>query len=185
MAMGASFDEEVLPPSHRLALADACDRLTDLGLDDLAAVLHGDWPVADSTVAGFLPRRYLARYTPVFLKRFVVCLITVAWKLAQPGRVPLACVAEELAAWALIREAGRVLEERDEAADFGLFTDDLYEDTDFLILFDPRLDGLESSEVGAYLGMGYLGLKDWFVPFGGGDRGAVHPFVAGMEDGER
>jgi hypothetical protein len=149
MAMGASFDEEILPPEHRRALADACDRLIDLWLDELGAIAHGEWPVADSAVAEALPRRYRLGYTPRFAQRFFVCLATVAWKLAQPGRVPLACVAEELAAWALIAEAESVLEEAGEAADFGPFVDALYEDTDFLILFDPKLDGLEVSEVGA------------------------------------
>lgn len=185
MAMGASFDAEILPPSHRRALADACDRLIDLWLDELAAVTHGDWPATDSAIAHALPRRYLLDYTPTFAKQFFVCLVTVAWKLAQPGRVPLACVAEELAAWALIEEAELVLEEEGVAADFGPFTDDLYEDTDFLVLFDPKLDGLESSEVGAYLGMGYLEHKDWFVPFGGGDRASVHPFVDSKDGAER
>ena len=59
------------------------------------------------------------------------------------------------------------------------------EDTDFLILIDPRLDGLDSPEGGAYLGMGYLAFEDRFVPFGGGDRGAVHPFVGNAEGSDR
>jgi len=177
MPIGASFGEDILSPSHREALADACDRLIDMWLDELAAIMHGDWTVADSAIVEALPRRYLLAYTPIFAKQFSVCLVTVAWKLAQPGRVPLTCVAEELAAWALIEEAEQVLEEDGLEANFDLFVDDLFEDTDFLILFDPKLDGLETAEVGTYLGMGYVEFKDWFVPFDSGDRGAVHPFV--------
>ena len=182
MAGGDSFDGDILPPSHRRALADACDLLIDSWFDELGPVSEGAWPVADSALGTALPRRHALAYTPRFARRFFVCLVTVAWKLAQPGRVPLACVAEELAAWALIEEAKRLLEDDGAGADFDLFIDDLYEDTDFLLLFDPKLDGLEASAVGAYLGMGSLALKDWFVPFGGGDRGAVHPFAAGGDD---
>jgi hypothetical protein len=177
MPIGASYEADILPPSHRQALADACDRLIDRWLDELAALADGEWSVIDSVIAEALPRCYLLAYTPVFARQFFICLVTVAWKLAQPERVPLTCVAEELAAWALIEEAEQVLAEKGQESDFGLFTDDLYEDTDFLILFDPQLDGIATSAVGAYLGMGYLGFKDWFVPFGSGDRGAVHPFV--------
>ncbi len=177
MGMGQAYPDDVLPPSHRQALAEASDLLIDQGFDDVSAIADGDWPLADSTLGAHLPRRFALDYTPLFARQFFICLVTVAWKLAQPHFTPLTCVAEELAAWALINEAVAILEEQGEEANFDLFIDDLYEDTDFLILFDPKLDGLDSSEVGAYLGMGYLDFKDWFTPFGSGDRGAVHPYV--------
>jgi hypothetical protein len=185
MPMGASLDEDILPTNHRQALADACDRLIDMWLDELAAIMHGDWSVANSAIAEALPRSYLLSYTPIFAKQFYVCLITVALKLAQPRRVPLTCVAEELAARALIEEAEQVLEEDGQEANFDHFVDVLVEDIDFLILFGPKLDGLKTSAVGRYLGMGYVEFKDWFVPFGSGDRGAVHPFVEDRGDSDR
>jgi hypothetical protein len=136
-----------------------------------------DWPVADCYLAGHLPARYLPRYTPLLIKRFFACILTVAWKLAQPERHPLTCVAEELALRAIIVEAEGVLAEEDEDADFGAFEDEAYEDTDFEYLFTPAADGIDDSPVGAELGMGSLDLADWLKPFGQGDRGAVHPYV--------
>ena len=43
----------------------------------------------DTILGGHLPSRYLHKYTPLFYKQFAVCIITVAWKLAQPKHIPL------------------------------------------------------------------------------------------------
>ncbi len=128
-------------------------------------------------MADHLPRRFLLTYTPLVAKKFFVCVVSVAWKLGQPGWFQLACVAEELALHPIIKEATSFLEARGEEADFALFEDAVYEDMDFLILFDPSRDGLDQSAVGAHLGMGSLDIKDWFTPFGGGSHGAIHPYV--------
>ena len=96
----------------------------------------------------------------------------MAWELARPARLPLTCLAEGLAAWALITEATAILAEQGVAADVDLLIDHLFDNTDFLVLFDPALDSLADA-AGAFLGMDSLDRRDWFVPFGGGTRGAA------------
>jgi hypothetical protein len=48
-------------------------------------------------MAEYLPRKHLNRYDLSFAERFLVCVLTVAWKLRAPGVQWLACTAEELA----------------------------------------------------------------------------------------
>ena len=169
-------DAQLLSPAHRAALSEGGIRLIDGCFEDLAAVDDPAWDFDQSYLASHLPRRYLPSYSPLLLRRFVVCVVTASWKLAQGDPLPLGCVAEELAAWAVIREGAAVLEERGEDADFSGFEDRAFADTDFLTLFDPARDGIEDSDVGRYLGMGPLGVDAWFEPFL--DAGtAVHPYV--------
>ena len=129
-----------------------------------------------------MPEQYILSYTPLFCRQFVVCVITVAWKLAQPQWHPLSCLAEELALRALITEAESIMEEAGEMADVGDFEDTVFEDLDHEYLFRPALDGIDRSPVGARLGTGSLHPKGWFEPFGDGSRGAVHPYVAPDEE---
>jgi hypothetical protein len=118
-----------------------------------------------------------------------VCLITVAWKLAQPEHLPLSSLAEELAAYAIIREAMARLEmEEEEDAEekgaqeetqepFDAFLDAYFEDTDFAILFEDRYDGIDETEVAQVLGMSSLAFDDWFLPFSEEPSRVAHPYV--------
>src|SRR5205085_10795395 len=130
-----AYDEETLPPAQRRALRAGWGWLIECGFDDVGHLAELDWPVADCYLAGHLTARYLPRYTPLLVKQFFVCILTVAWKLAQPERHPLTCVAEELALRAIIVEAAAALAEEGEEVDFSAFEDDAYEDTDFEYLF--------------------------------------------------
>ena len=158
-AVGQAFDRRTLPPRARAALATAIARLTDAAFDDWVQVSAfvarerrgrrrmGDgaddaggapegtgWAaLADELVlATYLPERDAARYSPVFIKQFALCLFTVAWKLAQPEWIRPACVAEELTLRALIREAEVVLEQEGRRPfDFGDFEDEAFDDLDF------------------------------------------------------
>ena len=168
--------EDPLPVDHQLALAEAAAWLVDQGLEDVCAAAEADWDVDQSYLAEHLPRKHLHAYTPLFARRFLVCVVTVGGKLAQPHPPALSCVAEELALRAIIAEAGRMLEERGVAADFGPLEDLLFEDTDFETLFDPSLDGIDESPAGRVLGMGPLGVHHWFEPFSP-PRLAVHPYL--------
>jgi hypothetical protein len=47
--------------------------------------------IASTVVGEYLPTRSVYRYTPLFFKKFAVCMITVAWKLAQSEHMPLSC----------------------------------------------------------------------------------------------
>lgn len=149
-------------------------------LDDLAAVNWASWTFADSPVLSFLPQAYALKYSPQFIREFLICVTTVGWKLAQEKYYMLSCVAEELALYAIMENAVAILELNGHEAtinDFDWFMEEAYEDTDFLVLFDPSLDGFDESWVGKRLGMGHLKFEEWFVPFGEGTRGQIHPYL--------
>jgi hypothetical protein len=46
-------------------------------------------------MAEYLPRKHLSRHNLAFAERFLVCVLTVARKLREPGVQWLACTAEE------------------------------------------------------------------------------------------
>jgi hypothetical protein len=103
----------------------------------------------------------------------------VGWKLAPPGNGALACAAEEGALFALIRHAQLLLELRelqnDERA-WSDFRDLVFEDEDFLFLFNPEFDGIEESEWAREHAVVGLKFNEWFQPFDAGSHGAPHPF---------
>src|SRR5207248_530236 len=111
---------DILPPSHREALYAAVDVLTDEFLDDVAT-LQDDDDFTNTSMVDYLPRKYLPHYTPLVARQFLVCLITVAWKLRSPGIYRLACVGEELALNALIERAEGLLDMDGQKADFDGF----------------------------------------------------------------
>jgi hypothetical protein len=53
----------------------------------------------------------------------------------------------------------------------------LFEDTDFLFLFDQEYDGIETSAVGQLLHMTSLSFTDWFRPFNDDPSYMAHPYV--------
>jgi hypothetical protein len=132
MSIGQAYSQ-ILTPSEQQALRFSCDRLIDSVFDDFHTI---EKPVdVDKTLVGiYLPPRYLHSYSPLFYKQFAVCIITVAWKLAQPHHLPLSSVAEELAAWTIIQEAKRCLEddaEEEVEEPLETFIDLYFEDMDF------------------------------------------------------
>jgi hypothetical protein len=188
MELGVAY-AEVLPTSHRRALAEAAAFLMDLMLDDLASPAS-EWSAETSYIASLLPPRYLPRYTLGFARKFFVCVSTVVWKLGQHQPIGLSCVAEELAAHVLIGEAEALLEdEYGEKADFGTFEDVLFEDLDFELLYSNAHDGIEESELGGQMGVVNLVFPDWFKGFrspGDANFTDVHLYVHGeAEDDEK
>jgi hypothetical protein len=176
MPIGAThYSQQVLPPSHADALDAAVDVLVDEWFDDVARVLRGA-AFAETSMASYLPPKHLPRYTSLFAKQFLTCLLVVAWKLRSPARHRLACVGEELALRALIEAAHGLLELQGEAPDFGAFEDCAFEDFDIDLLFDPAVDGVEAGELAQRLALANLSFEDWFKPFREGDP--VHPYVA-------
>jgi hypothetical protein len=105
-----------------------------------------------------LPRRYLLKYDRTFVRRFLLCLATVGWKLAQPERYPVQCVGEELAALALIDEAKSCWKWRkrcgggkDASLDIealDALVEVFFENRDVLYLFHEEYDGMDLSELG-------------------------------------
>jgi len=110
MLIGQAYSH-ILTPLERQALQDGCDLLIDNAFDDLTT-LESPQDIVHAMLISHLPERYTYKYTPLFLRQFTVCLITVTWKLAQAVHMPLSSLAEELAAWAIIEEAKRLLEEK-------------------------------------------------------------------------
>jgi hypothetical protein len=160
------------------ALYRGARQVTDLFLDDLRKLGRREMSFADTDMADYLPRKHLNRYNLSFAQRFLVCVLTVAWKLRAPGLQVLACTAEELALRAIIEEArGLVLAdpELDEAeADFDSFEATAFEDWDFGMLFDPAYDGVEDSS-DPRDDVVNLHFDEWFKPFN--DDRIVHPYL--------
>lgn len=182
MLMGQTYTD-VLTPQEQQALQGSCDMLIDNIFDDLQNVEKPE-DVVHTMLGIYLPERYLYKYTPLFLKKFAVCIITVMWKLAQPEHMMLSSLAEELAAWVIIQEAKRQLEEESAAEvenAFDEFIDAYFEDTDLEYLYEDRYDGIEETELAQIMGISGLAFKDWFSPFSNEPARTPHPYV--LEEG--
>ncbi|MQG32897.1 MAG: hypothetical protein FI717_01170 [SAR202 cluster bacterium] len=163
---------EELPENHRIAL--------DIAYSDfLDGYFHLSPTEADKIerVSGVLPEQYVSRYTSLFCRRFIICMCSVADRLAQPERVtPVPrCTAEALALHVLIEQGTALLREvKREEADYRGFVSQAFRDTDFLQLY-------EAGNREEHLGPNHrprpnnIDFNDWFKPF---DRNApVNPFV--------
>jgi hypothetical protein len=178
MFMGHAYTD-VLTPHEQQALQASCDILIESMFDDLQNVKQPE-DVAHTMPGIYLPERYLYTYTPGFLRKFAICMITVAWKLAQPEHIELSSLAEELAAWIIIQEAKRHLEDEtdeDKENAFDAFIDAYFEDTDFEYLYDDAYDGIEGTEVAQIIGISPLAFHDWFSPFSDEPSRTPHPYV--------
>jgi hypothetical protein len=169
---------DALPASHQEALRDAAITYLD---ECFSAIADGEpgQSYADTPIGSYLPQRYEQYYDGRFARDWATTVAVVGWKLAQPGDVALACVAEELALFALIRQAQVLLDLREEENDdqaWSDFRDLAFADEDFLFLFNPELDGIE--ETGWARQHAVVGLKfnEWFRPFDAPSHGAPHPF---------
>jgi hypothetical protein len=168
---------DVLPASHREALRDAAVTYLD---ECFAAIAQGEpgQSYADTPIGNYLPARYEQYYDGRFARDWTTTVAVVGWKLAQPCDVTLACVAEELALFELIRQAQVHLDlreaENDEQA-WSDFRDLVFEDEDFLFLFNPELDGLEETEWARQHAIVGLKFSEWFLPFDPASHGAPHP----------
>ena len=180
MPVGAnSYPKSVLPDSHWEALFAANTILIDQLMDDLKAFGRRKKPT-DLWVAEYLPRMYVLRYDEGFLRRFLVCAVSVGLKMRAPDFHPLGCTAEELVIRAMKEIAEAWLKENGEAADFGDWEDIALDDIDVEYLYDPQQDGIEDSEIGRRMGIGNLGFQDWFRPFN--PPRYMHPYANNEEE---
>ncbi len=181
-AEGDADDGPFVPTgAQRELLHQASVVLIDLLFADLQSIDDPDWNLRDSMIGSYLPAKYLPRYSPRLLKRFFVCVVTVAGKLADFEALQLTCLAEVLAMNAILEQAKVLAEMAENAVAFEDIEEEVFEDVDFKFLFDPRRDGIEETVTGHLWGMESLALKDWFTPYGGGDRGPVHPYVEDVD----
>jgi hypothetical protein len=169
---------DVLPGSHREALREAAVTYLDECFAAIADGAPGE-SYADTPIGSYLPSRYEQYYDGRFARDWTTTVAVVGWKLAQPSEVTLACVAEELALFALIRQARMLLDlgerESDEQA-WSDFRDLVFEDEDFLFLFNPELDGIEETEWAREHAVVGLKFSEWFRPFDPASHGVPHPF---------
>jgi len=182
MTIGQAYTD-VLTPRAQEALNDGCNVFIEQCFEALKTIT-GPQDIEDTILGLALPERYTYKYTAQFLQQFVVCVITVAWKLAQPTHLRLSSVAEELAAWAMVSQSIAQLEyeeeenAREESEDsLDLFIKVYFEDLDFLFLFEDEYDGIDETEVAPMLGMFSLTFDDWLKPFSDEPEWIAHPYV--------
>jgi hypothetical protein len=170
---------DLLPQSHREALCDAAVTYLD---ECFSAIAEGEpgQGYADTPIGSYLPQRYEQYYDGRFARDWATTVAVVGWKLAQLDKVVLACVAEELALFALIRQAQLLLDMREAASDeqaWSDFRDLVFEDEDFLFLFNPEFDGIEETAWARQHAVVGLKFNEWFRPFDPTGHGAPpHPF---------
>ncbi len=160
--------------------------LADAFLDDIGDLDRGQ-AFDETRLAEHLPRQFLVHYNTAFAKRFLVAFLTVTWKLKDPTGVHVcANQAEELALYALIQATEGALPL--EMGDLSTFQEAVFEDSDFLFLFDPAMDGIAEAMAAVDPTITAYDVKDWFEPFNDRDR-PVHPYqllaprpVAGRSD---
>jgi hypothetical protein len=158
------YPRSVLPDDHWDALYRTNELLVDAVLDDLTELARGT-PFAELQIAAYLPPKELPRYTAAFLRKFLVCLVSVGLKLRLPAFVPLGCTAEELAVVAMKIRAAQLLHETGRAANFDAWDEAALEDVDCELLYEPALDGIEDSDEARWLALGHLRFQESFRPF--------------------
>jgi hypothetical protein len=175
----APYFADVLPETHREALRRASVVYLEECYDTLRSTPTGS-DFRETAITEHLPPRYDSYYDGLFAKEWTTTVAVVGWKLAQRGKPQITCVAEELALFALMREAITQLDLHDQSSDasaWGDFRDLAFEDEDFLYLFDPSFDGIEDDpEAIEHLTLVNLSFPQWFKPFAAEDGGTPHPF---------
>jgi hypothetical protein len=165
-------EQEALVAGVSVALDEALDDLERLAVEDEPCLSE------DAMLLDYLPRQYRARYNLRFVRRFLACLMAVAYKFAQPPWTPLSCVAEELAAHTFIT-AARLQLDLAGAANVELAYERLegaiFEDMDFAFLFDAQYEGIEETALATEAGIVNLAFREWFDPFR--PEVVVHPFA--------
>lgn len=161
---------EAIGVIRRTALVHALEGTRD-GLTLIVQIGDVDpsWAVSEGLPAGY-------DYRPEILHRFAHVADALARLLAS-GQTPRpSCVAEEMVLAIAARRAEQELVEsgRGIAGDgfADMVTDELCEDTDFLLLYDGTQRRLDDQAVEA-LGLANLGFAEWFTPFGPDYRLAV------------
>ncbi|MFT5366730.1 MAG: hypothetical protein ACI8V2_001679 [Candidatus Latescibacterota bacterium] len=100
-------------------------------------------------------------------RNFLIALDTLALKALTAPPARLACRAEELLLWWTLefaREVAHLEETWSDAleTEYKDFVDCIFYDTDFLFLYDPKADGIETVQE---LGVKSLSVDHWFLPF--------------------
>jgi hypothetical protein len=174
---------EVLADAQRSALENASVVYVDECFHALEAAKPGEL-LTDTAIDLHLPDRYAHHYGQGFGRRWTVTVVTVGWKLGQPRRVRLSCVAEELALNALVEHAKFHLELHgipDSERGWDDFYEWAFEDEDWRYLFDRSMDGIEDDpDIQQKFALVNLEFPKWFEPFAA-SYPRPHPFALGNE----
>ncbi len=76
MPIGVAYQRHLTKEAQD-ALQCASDVLADILSTDLASILVEKRPVHETAFADYLPPKHLPRYTPIFCKRWLTCVLTV------------------------------------------------------------------------------------------------------------
>lgn len=188
MPLGVAY-ANLLTDDARNALTAASVMLLDEVFADVAALEVVAPEVSEvfsqTYMSRFLPRRYEARYTLQFARRFVTACVVVVWKLAQADALPLSCVAEQLAARCLTLQTEALLEQQGTPAELGGFEDAISDGAELELLFDrsyvePTALANADAPKHSHPLPDALTFEHWFVGFvntGAVVYPAVHPYL--------
>lgn len=114
----------------------------------------------------------------------LVSAVKVSYDLARPDADHAACLAEEMILNAICQMAELAWDMADLGRPWLTPEELLLEDTDFEVLFDEEMDGIEDdAALQLDMGMSVPGIQDWFTPFNSGR--IVHPYCETERSGPR
>ncbi|MER5558798.1 hypothetical protein ABT071_09315 [Streptomyces sp. NPDC002506] len=184
----ADYDFTVSPEDAKLAagaLVYSTDILVDELFEDAQALAEDEATVAECERPLWhledLPERYALQYDVLFARRFLVTVIAMTTRFTNGSFHQLGCVAEELALKMLLDAASASLDlfgllDDGVKAALDAFAESVYEDADYMWLYDESMDGIDESPVGEALGIAPMSISSWFTPFN--ESRYVHPYAA-------
>ena len=186
MATSVRISQHWLSSKAREALLGGSAILIDSLFDEYRIVDNWKRETIFLTRLGkHLPRISFSHYTPLFFKEFGACVISMAWKFAQPKPLSPSSVTEQLAGWAIVNEARSILQQErsngnEERAmqELDSFLSHCFPDREFLLLFDPSHDGAPAAVETSPQPL--LAFEEWFSLFPGRTQ-SIHPYAGGSE----
>jgi hypothetical protein len=164
------YPKKILTRQEWEALEAANVVLIDLCFSALEELHEDPASFVQSELAGWLPPASLLKWTVGTVRMFIASLASVGLKMRLRGFHAPGSTAEELALYAMTRQALTILELEGanvaaSDAHFREWSDHAFEDTDHELLFDLQFDGIEDSPVAATARFANLRFDQWFVPF--------------------
>lgn len=163
MAIGFCPDE--LSREQQSRLRGGAEELIEMIRDDMRSVRLGK-EFNDTNMSCYLPPQFSRHYSIPFMKRLLDTAIVVEWKIKDRYRWMPSNMAEEMLLWGMLRIAEALGEGLRIEFDADELVDLLLEDTDFLMLFDSGMDGIEyETDMLKHLGIGSFHPENWFDPY--------------------
>jgi hypothetical protein len=165
IAFGAA---ESCSPASRAAVAVAIDLLNDWVTEDLNDVAAGNEP---TNTQAYLPPAWQIGLDKDFMTGMARAMSEVKAGMSDLGWRGPANTAEELCLKAIFDHAHDVVPDIYQVDKARLADDVMYlgemgfQDIDHEFLFEPEMDGIDKTELGAELGMQSLSRRDAFVRF--------------------